>query len=154
MQMRVCFQFACFMLILTLSKSVMLATCCVAVANGNRINHSNVLILYSILFFLRKTQDSSSAVVTLTTGLFWCVFILVASLKDAQCMLIDFRRQWWEQQKHICTWLTYYFLHLPFLYLIHRCVRPGFGSTTVMWPIRCPSTEVLKGWVFRTGNYF
>lgn len=40
----------------------------------------------------------------------------------------------------------------PAVCLIHRCVHRDSGSTTVMWPILCPSTEVLRGWAFLTGN--
>lgn len=34
-----------------------------------------------------------------------------------------------------------------------RFAHPDSGSTTVMWPILCPCTEVLRGWEFLTGNY-
>ena len=45
------------------------------------------------------------------------------------------------------------FVSFAFYFLIYRCVLPDSGSTTVMWPILCQSTEVLRGWAFLTGNW-
>lgn len=87
-----------------------------------------VYLFIFLRLFLRIAQGSSSAVVTLTTGLFWWVFIHLFN-------------------RHIFSWV-----YANWVFALHRCVHPDFGSTTVMWPILCPSTEVLRGWAFLTGN--
>lgn len=50
------------------------------------------------------------------------------------------------------TCLCLFFFYICVLcVLIHRCVHPDSGSTTVMWPILCLSTEVLRDWASLTG---
>lgn len=88
--------------------------------------------IYTLNMFVlfREMWRTSLAAATPITGQFWWVSIYFC--------------EWKQNSTDVIT--------VTMVYSLNRCVRRGFGSTIVTWPILCLCTAVWRDWAFLTGK--